>query len=483
MKILFVFRNSEWLGVEYLSSVLKQGGHETDLVYYPGVGDIEFKVAALEKMIEEKIVANMLNKSKRFAPDIIAFSVLSNLYPWVSRMAKVFKNVFKIPIIAGGIHPTIFPETVISNPYIDIICRGEGEEGFLELADAMKKGKDYFDIRNLWFKHKNKIVRNEMRPLLQNLDSLPFPDKDLFYQYRCFSFRAYVMASRGCPYDCSYCSNHAIRKMYHNKGAYLRRRSVNNVIQELKTYLGRYKIKEIFFYDDIFTLNIEWLKQFCLQYRKEIKLPFKCMIRANFISKETADILKEAGCIYVDMGLESGSERIRNDIMKRNMSDEQILNAGKALHSASLKFNTLNIFGSPTELIEDMKKTVSINRQLKPSHSLANVLYPLPGTEILKILEKNNCIDENVIAQIEREEGSYRGKFILNHPLKTEVLKYQTFLPIVVKLPKNVENLILSLPPWKIFRFISIFFSTNPRNLYIRLKEQIESIYYALFKQ
>lgn len=482
-RILFVFRNNEWLGIEYLSSVLKQAGHITDLVYDPGMGDVEFKFKALEKVIERKVYNNMLNKAKRFSPDIIAFSCHTNLYPWVSNMAMLFKKVFNVPIIAGGMHPTFFPEIVISNPNIDIICRGEGEEAFLELVNNMEEDREDLYIRNLWFKRNGEIIRNEIRPLLGDLDSLPFPDKDLFYQYRCFSDRAYVMSGRGCPYDCTYCFNHAMKNLYKGKGPYLRRRSVQNVIQELKMLKEKYKIKEVFFYDDIFTLDLNWLRQFKARYKEEIKLPFKCMVRANCLSEEIAIILKEMGCIYVDMGVESGSDKVRNRIMNRNLTENQILSAGNYLRQAGIKFNTLNIFGSPGELPCDMEETVSINRKLKPSGTFANVLYPFPGTKIAELAQESNYIDNKVKEQIEKGEGTYRGATLLKHPFEKLIFKYHTFMPIMVRLPKKMDSLILNLPPWGIFRIISIFFITNPRNLLIRIKEQVQSIYYALFKQ
>jgi len=338
--------------------------------------------------------------------------------------------------------------------------------------------------RNMWIKRKDRIIKNEIRPLLDNLDSLPFPDKDLFYQYRSFSDRAYVMTARGCPYDCSYCFNHSMKALYQGKGSYVRRRSVDNVIEELKIYKTKYKIKEIFFYDDVFTLDIGWLRRFRSQYRKEINLPFKCMVRANCLSQEKVEILKEAGCIYVDIGVESGSDKIRNGIMNRNIERATILEAGRLLKGVGIKFTTLNIFGSPHELISDMKETVAINRQLKPTAgAIANVLYPFPGTKIAELAEKSNYIDAKVKAEIEKGEGAYRGATLLKHPLEKEIVKYHTFMPIIIRLPRWMESLVLSLPTWRIFRFISIFFSTSPRNLFIRIKEQIQSLYYALMRQ
>jgi radical SAM superfamily enzyme YgiQ (UPF0313 family) len=483
MKVLFLFRGSEWLGIEYLSSLLKQARHSTELVYDPGMGDQGIHIGHLERLSREKIRRNMMSKAERFGPDLIAFSCLTNLYPWVDEMARVYKERFKVPVIVGGMHPTFFPEIVISNPHIDIICRGEGEHAMTELVNAMERKEDYTSIKNLWVKKDGAVIRNPLRTLIADLDSLPLPDKDLFYQYRCFSDRAFVLTSRGCPYDCSYCFNHSMKDLYKGNGTYIRRRKPENVIQELLLYKEKYGTKEIFFYDDIFTLDIKWLRQFVPLYKKEIGLPFKCMVRANCLSQEIVALLKEAGSICADIGLESGSKRIRSEVMNRHMSQEQILAACGLLKNAGIRFNTLNIFGSPGEVPADMDETVALNRAIRPNGALATVLYPFPGTKIAEIAEQCNCLNAEAKARLEKGISSYTSASLLDHPYQKEILQYQIFMPVAIKCPKFMEKFLLSLPPWKIFRFGSIFFNTDPHSLFCRIKELLHSLWYSLFKQ
>ncbi|KPK42874.1 MAG: hypothetical protein AMJ78_01005, partial [Omnitrophica WOR_2 bacterium SM23_29] len=253
MRVLFVFRNAEWLGIEYLSAVLRKAGHKTELLFDPGAGDIEYKLFFLktQKIIRKRF----LQVARQFKPDLFCFSILTNLFPWCKETMRFLKSHFPdVPIIAGGLHPTMFPDVVIDVPEIDMICIGEGEDALLELCDSMEDGSRRKDIMNIWFKEDGKVIKNPLRPLRQNLDELPFPDKDLFYRYGCFRGRIYVMTGRGCPYSCSYCFNHSYRQLYKDAGKYVRQRSVDNCIEELIYYKSKYKIDEIFFYDDTFTL-------------------------------------------------------------------------------------------------------------------------------------------------------------------------------------------------------------------------------------
>ena len=331
MRVLFLYRNAEWLGVEYLSSVLKAAGHETDLLFDPGAGDIEYKLPFMERLFPVK--QEMVKRIIQFRPDLVAFSCVTNMWAWTKSLAEQIKNSLDVPIIVGGIHPTLMPDAVLADEHIDMICIGEGEEALLELVNSMESGRIDTYIRNIWFKEGESIKRNPVRPLMQNLDELPYPDKELFYKYGCFHNRLYTMTSRGCPFNCTYCYNHAYRKtVHHGEGPYVRRRSIESVIGELMLFKQKYPIKEVYFYDDIFTLNRKWLDAFCYDYKREIGLPFKCLIRPGTISSEMAFKLKDAGLKYSDVGLESGNEGLRRKLLRRNMPDGLIFETAQILH-------------------------------------------------------------------------------------------------------------------------------------------------------
>ena len=228
MKILFYYRGSTSLGIQYLSSMLKKGGHEVQLLFDPGVDDNLFiRWRALQKLNRyDKLLA----KACKFPPDLVAFSVPSNLYPFVENMAALLKRELKVPAIAGGPHPTALPEYVLSNENIDMVCIGEGDYAMLELADKLENGRNVYSVPNIWFKKNGRIIKNTLRPLIENLDSLPYPDKELFYDYGAFEELIPVLAGRGCPFQCTFCFNHAYQRLYRGKGRYVRMRSVDNLI-------------------------------------------------------------------------------------------------------------------------------------------------------------------------------------------------------------------------------------------------------------
>lgn len=483
MRVLFIYRNAEWLGIEYLSSMLKKAGHQTELLFDPGAGDIEYKLFFLkiQKIVQERF----LRLATRFKPDLFCFSILTNLFPWCKETMVFLKRHFPdVPIIAGGLHPTMFPELVINLPEVDMICIGEGEDALLELCNSMESGRRRADIMNIWFKENGKIIRNPIRELRQNLDELPFPDKDIFYQYGCFRSRIYMMTGRGCPYNCTYCFNHSYKQLYENSGKYVRRRSVDNCIDEIIYYKSKYSIKEVFFYDDTFTLNHDWVRKFCDEYRRHIKLPFALNVRANTITREVVKILKEAGCYYVVMGVESGDEYIRNEVMKRNLSDKVILEAAEHIHSEGIKLCTLNVVGVPGETPEQMWKTVELNWRLCPNGgSMASTFYPFPKTELYELAIKMKYLDEAGIEKVNSGDGSYRSDTVLKHPYKKTIKQVVAFEPIMVRIPKIFHPIFKKLSPMLPIRLFSILFYSPFRHFLYRLKEFMLMQYHSIFKR
>ena len=198
-KILFV-QNIEYdyLGVMYVSSVLKNAGHECDL---------------LIQHDPEKIINYAAGKNYT----IFAFSIMSGIHQWALKVTGKLKEAFpETPVIFGGVHPTYFPEVIEQGP-VDIICRGEGEYAMLDLVQALDTGEDYSNIPNLWIKNGEKIKKNELRSLIEDLDVLPLPDRGLYYdRYPKLKTKKtkYFMASRGCPYNCTFCFNKQLKELY-----------------------------------------------------------------------------------------------------------------------------------------------------------------------------------------------------------------------------------------------------------------------------
>src|SRR3989338_9102084 len=316
MKVLFYARGSEIFGIEYISAILKDTGHQTDIIFDTGLDDnLYFKNIFINR---EKFFRKLIRKTQDFKPDLLALSFVTNVFPLIPELTERFKENFDIPIIAGGIHPTLLPEEVLKVKGIDMVCVGEGEEAMLELVNNMEMGKEDLTIKNIWFKIDGKIIKNELRDLVA-LDNLPVPDKDLFAPFFCFSDTVHLIATRGCPYRCTYCYNHIYWEMYKDKGKFLRQQNVEKVIEELLIYKKKYNPQNFFFQDDTFTFNKPWLKSFSELYKKNINRPFSVISHLERIDEEVLEYLKAANCSTLFVGIESGSDRIRKKVLNRNI--------------------------------------------------------------------------------------------------------------------------------------------------------------------
>ncbi len=439
VRILFTYKGPEALGIEYLSACLKKAGHKTDLIIDPSM-DVYLN-SNVRGANQERIMERFLLKVKRFKPDLLAFSAVTNTIQWNSQVMARYKEKTDIPIIMGGVHATILPEQVLKRTAANILCIGEGEDAFVEVANRIEAGKDYKDIANIWVKEKDgSIIRNEMRPLKEDLDSLPFPDRDIFAQYGMLGDRAYILSGRGCPYQCTYCFNHVYRELYKGKGKWIRRRSPENILEELRQYKAKYGLKTVHFLDDDFTLDAKWLKEFCQRYKEDFNLPFHALIRANHATPEVILALKSANCRDLAFGLEAGAPEIRNGVMKRNMSDETIIYAAKLIKKGGINLSTFNMFGMPGEKPVHMMKTVNMNYQLKTDTIFSYLFYPFPGTQLLDICYSQGMIDDEVYEEILDGRGGYHLKSVINHPYEEFAQEAKLILPLLNKAPNFIKR-------------------------------------------
>jgi len=280
MKVLFLDRNPFVnLGIMSISAYLKQNNHECDLLI-------------------ENAEKDIIKEISKIKPDIIAFSCTTGMHTWAIETAAKIKKHLDIPILMGAHHPTFYPE-VMDNDCIDMICIGEGEDATLELLNKLEKKEDTTRIKNLHVKKDGKVHKNPLGNLIENLDRLPYADRFLYKRYPFImkqkNFR--IITGRGCPYNCTFCFNKSIKEVYKDKGIYVRRRSINNVINELVLAKKQLKIKRVDFQDDTFVYDFKtWLEPFLDKYKKKVNLPFTCCVRANLVNEQLAKTLKKAGC-------------------------------------------------------------------------------------------------------------------------------------------------------------------------------------------
>ncbi|MFH0811470.1 MAG: radical SAM protein, partial [Pseudomonadota bacterium] len=417
MKVLFIHCNINTgngrhfiPGVASISSVLKEAGHETALLFIQEAVDRD----ALLKRVEEE------------GPDLIGFTTLTNQWSYIKQYTGWIKQQFRLPIIHGGIHATVASDEVLSNDEVDMICVGEGEFPMLELLERLKQGKSYQDVPNLWIKKSDgSIIRNPLRPLIQDLDKLPFPDREIC-NYRQLllenPFEAtLLMAGRGCPFKCTYCVNNAFHHLYRDLGKYVRLRTPERVLEEIRFLRDTYGIKELFIYDDTFTYNHKWLTHFCDLYRKKIGLPFAVNLRVDTVNDHILRMLKEAGCYLIVAGIESGSERIRREIMGRKITNEQIIRVFKVADELGIKTWTNNMIGLPTETPAEAEETIELNRIIRPNHAQIFVFYPFPGTALYDVCKREGYFSNREKTTI------FEGESVLNLPnLTNEQIHYFT---------------------------------------------------------
>lgn len=342
--------------------------------------------------------AYLLNKIKSENPDLIGISILSFNYIQALKIARLIKKYFNIKIIFGGVHAILSPEEIINNKEVDIVCIGEGEE---ILGELLNKNLKCRGIKGILYKEGKKIIKNKPRKLIENLDNLPFPDWNDFDLKKYFLINNNhlpIMASRGCPYGCTYCSNHALKKKL--VGKYVRFRSVDNVLNEIDLRIKQYYdrgMKYLFFYDDTFILNRKFILEFCRKFKEKgyhKLLKWNVNVRANLVTEEIIKTMKDAGCYEVRMGVEAGNDYIRNEIYKRNMSKKQILNAIKIIKKNGLQLRLQFIIGAPYENLEMMEESFDLAKKSQADYILFLILMPLPSTEIKEMCEKEGLIEK-----------------------------------------------------------------------------------------
>lgn len=398
MKIVFIYPTFESLGIEYLSAYLKKHGHQTKLILDPQLFvTYTLPVKPLSKIFNFR--KNIVKETVSLKPEMVCFSCASDVFGWAIQLAEAIKGVLDVPIVFGGPHPTAVPENVIKHKYIDFVIVGEGEEALLELADKLENGKDTTNLKNVWSKYEGKIINNPVRILNADLDSLPFPDKDLYYNdHREFINNIHgltntygIMGSRGCPNACSYCQNNYLQKLYKDSG-YLRFRSVTNIIEELAIAKERYNVKTITFWDNILTYNKKWLRELLERYKEEISLPFVCYSYPGYIDKETVSLLEESGCRIVDLGIQSINENIRKDVLLRRGSNDDIIKTINLISRSKLLLYIDLMVGLPRETGEDLLNTAKFFNRHKVNLINIHWLRHFPKTEITKYIENKDMI-------------------------------------------------------------------------------------------
>ncbi|MFC1621682.1 B12-binding domain-containing radical SAM protein [Candidatus Omnitrophota bacterium] len=416
-KLLFVQKyNGPLSGITSITSYLKKR-HEVKLAL------------GSDENINEKLCS--------FRPDVVGIYGLSIDHNWILKLARQIKSAHRSLILIGGPHATFYPD-IIEDSHIDAICIGEGENPVLTLLDRIDDSKDYADIRSLWVKKSNRLYKNEIGALLKP-EEIPVPDIGIYDDFPDIlsSESLGVVCSRGCLFNCNFCGNYTLRKMY--KDNFFRVRKIDDIIEEIERAKKVKNIKVIIFQDDIFGIDKKWLKDFLKQYNEKIKLPFYCLLRCDLITEDLIDQLKDAGCFRVGVGIESGCEDMRNKVLGKRLSDATIEKSIKILRDKDVKFHTFNMFGLPEEDYSSALKTLELNIKLKPDPAKSLIFQPLPGTKFFsKDIEKSILSPDFSMFKINHSYHKDSAKIQRLQKLFMLIVRFpflKHLLPILVRLP------------------------------------------------
>lgn len=428
MKVLLIYPNIGRHGdipiaLTVLASVLKAGGHLVDIFDFSHyIPEVTFQsiqedygmfkrpaappvAAPIYRSIDnlEKDLADFIKKSN---VDIVGITANSGTYRLGLKCGKFIKKHYReIFMLFGGIHSTLCPDEVIAEDCIDAICIGEGEDAFLELCDTIEVKKDIYSIKNLWIRDKNNpeiIHKNPLRPL-KDLNTLPLQDFSGFNEYefyRALDGKMYKMLnteiSRGCPFECSYCSNKVLRDGFKGLGNYQRRKNPEIAVKHLKELKEKYQFEIIRFWDEDFTVfPVAYIKELAALYKKEVNLPFIVYAGTRTITEEKIEYLKKMGCVTIAMAIESGNYWIRKYILNRNISDEDIIEKYELVKKSGIRVSAYNMIGLPFETRKMVFDTIYLNRKVNAATSSVSAYIPYPKTRLAEITKEFGLLKES----------------------------------------------------------------------------------------
>lgn len=406
MKVLFVHADEDFFSVErplvgnssmqfgisYISAVLKEAGHETRLV-----------------VPTRKTVHKVEEYIRDFNPGLVCFTSVFAVFGFLSEIARqVKKDHPDLFLVAGGTHVSLVPDECLQSSF-DAVCVGEGEYPTLELVEQLEAGRHPKGIPNLYIKNGSSVERNAPRPFMEDLDSLPFPDRAMWipWYFNPLSTPG-VLAGRGCPFQCTYCSNHALARLA--EGCYVRVRSTESIVEEIRGIKAAVPgLVDIRLEAETLGSNMRWAKELCGALEKmnesfDVPVNFCANMRVTHRSDydEFFEALGRAGFNGLTFGLESGSERIRRDVLKRNYSNDDIERAVRSARGHGMKVGFYNLIGLPTETPADFAETIKVNRECQPDWWLLSVFNPYPGTSLFDTCQEMGLVHENIDPRLER---------------------------------------------------------------------------------
>lgn len=446
MHITFVGIGWEQLGVSLLSALAKEQGHQVDLVFSVSLFNDRCHLTHGHLSSAFDDTQFVLREIERRSPDVLVFSPISGTYRWMLNVAKESKRLLpKVKTVFGGVHSTAVPGRVIANPEIDYVCVGEGDIAFLEILKAIDLGGQREPIINTRFRSPDgNIVSGEQDGFIQDLDSLPIFDKTIWEDYMQYNETYITMGSRGCPYRCTFCFNSFFANLPREPGSgYVRYRSVDHLLYELQIAKKRYDFKLVEFFDDVFTLNKNWLKEFAYKYKKEIGIPYQIFTHIKCIDEEVAKWLAGSGCRSAQIGVQSMDDEYKKRFLNRRETIYDVEKAIKFMDQYKIRAKFDHMFGLPLEPIEAQEKAKQFYAEYPPYRVQTYWVNLYPGTEMLAQCHRDGIITDEEINRL--EEGHNFDTFTRSNrlidPDKLRTYKaYELIFKLMVNLPRPLRK-------------------------------------------
>ena len=388
VRVLFIEVDTErsWavasIGPGFIASYLRAHGHEV----------------AFFRATVDQAPADVVARVRAAAPDLIGVSLTTRQWLRARGLVAAIRAELDVPVVAGGLHPTFSPEEVLAAPGFDYVCLGEGEAPMLDLVTRLAAGKrvgPLTPIANIW-------ARGGARPILrapfEPLDDLPPVARDVLDEQPGV---VHMTTQRGCPFPCTYCAARMYNQLYEGTGEYGRRRSHASVLAELTALKDAGKLNYVIFLDDTFTINHGWVKAFCDVYREQLRTPFSLHARVETVSDRLLPRLAGAGCTMVTYGVESGSERIRREVMKRPVTNQRFRDVFRWTRDAGITITANFMLGLPGETRADLDMTYELAEELATDYGLLDfgyfVFYPYPGTHLFHVCRERGLLPDDYL--------------------------------------------------------------------------------------
>ncbi|RJP65656.1 MAG: radical SAM protein [Candidatus Abyssobacteria bacterium SURF_17] len=386
------------LGLLYVAGALEQAGIEVRVI------DMGFDPGGVEL---ERVLSG-------WKPEIVGITCTTPLYPHARSIAARVKLILPESwVVLGGVHPSVVPEHSLRDSAADIAAVGEGEQLMPALAHAFPGMDAATRVAGAFVKSRGEIVKGPAPVPIQDLDTLPMPARHLVDVERYFHASGHdrikwslpqpslpVIASRGCPYHCTFCASELVH------GKKIRLRSVANIRSELEFLISEYGMKGVYFYDDTLTFNVPWLEKLCSML-KELRLKWICGTRLDRVNRQILEMMKSSGCMLISYGIESGDPRMLKEVLKKGLTLELIRENIRLTREVGIGTIANYMLGFPGETEESMRKTIALSREIDSDVAEFSIYMPLPGTELAHHAEQAGRVLEQDLARFDYARPTY----------------------------------------------------------------------------